>query len=257
MEGNPAGGRSLADQQLGSGGKQSSGEPLEHGVWPVYPCLLLCLKPLSLFTVTWSLTNWGRLIWMLPSVGTKGQKASNLTADCWDASVHSSFLQKRLNFARAMSIICATLHCGTQHIKALVSDCGSGTESVLLTNPDSCLTWATLSERCLLEDNKHNFNSHRRWHNWKIRPLGSYILTGCYNCSPYILSIFTERSMHMEVAEKWGQLCNLATGLRQKKRIKSDLSLPYFLLYYSAGTLKCRDVKARRDHYNNFTWYSA
>lgn len=72
------GGRSLADQQLGSGGKQNGGKPLEHGLWPVYPCLLLCPKPPPLFTVAWSLKNLGWLIRMLPSAGTKGQKLLTL-----------------------------------------------------------------------------------------------------------------------------------------------------------------------------------
>lgn len=63
----------------------------------------------------------------------KGPKASNLTADSWDASVYSFFLQKRLTFACAMIIICATLHCGTQQIKALALKCWSLTGALELS----------------------------------------------------------------------------------------------------------------------------
>lgn len=120
---------------------------------------------------------------------------------------------------------------------------------MLPASPDSCLTRVPWPERCLLEDNKHNLNSHRHWHNWKIRPLGSYILTGCFNCSPYILSIFTECSIYTKVVEKWGQVSNSVSEFRQDKNIKSESSLPYLLLHYSAGIPKCRDAKARRNHY--------
>lgn len=66
--------------------------------------------------------------------------------------------------------------------------------------------------------------------------------------------MFTECSMYTEVAEKRGQPCNLAKELRQEKKNEVKLAL---LLHYSAGTLKYRDAKARRDRYNNFTWFSA
>lgn len=120
---------------------------------------------------------------------------------------------------------------------------------MLPASPDSCLTRASQSERCLLEDNKHNLNSHRHWHNWKIRPLGSYILTGSFNCRPYILSIFTECSIYTKVLGKWGQVSNCVTEFRQDKNINSESSLSYLILYYSAGILKGRDTKARRNNW--------
>lgn len=177
--------------------------------WPVHSCLKLHPKiTLSLYSYTEShkfkqVNTYATFCW------NKEPKASNLRADYGDASVCSSLLQKRLSFACAVSMIRVTLLCGTQHITAKAlrlecwSQCGSGIEPVLLTNTDS--------------NNKHNFHSHRHWHNWKIRPLGSSSLTGCFNCSPYILNIITECSMYLEIAGKWVQLYNLATGLRHKK----------------------------------------
>lgn len=89
-----------------------------------------------------------------------------------------------------------------------------------------CLARATPPERCLLKDNKHNLTSHRHWHNWKITPLGSYILMSCFNYSPYILSICTACSTHRG---SWEVNATLHTT-KPKKKKKSVSTLPYFCI---------------------------
>ena len=76
MEEDPAGDRPLAEEQVRSGGKQSSGKPLEHDLGPdsLHPCLLLYPRLPSLFTVAYHLTNLGQLMWRLLSVGTESEK---------------------------------------------------------------------------------------------------------------------------------------------------------------------------------------
>lgn len=158
---------------------------------------------------------------MLPSLGKKGPKP-DLEAGCWEAP--------EVNFACAVSIICAALPYGTGHIAALTLKCCLWSWVCASCKP------RFLSDSGPLEDNKHSLNSHRHWHNWKIRPLGSYILTGCFNCSPYILSIFTECSIYTEVAEKRGQVCYSVTEFRQEKNIKLESSLPF--IYFCITVLE-------------------
>lgn len=119
MEGDPA-----ADQQHGSGGQQSNGERLEHGLWTDSLTMPYAVSEVTLSFYSYMESHKFRLADMDATFcWDKGAKASKLMANCWDASVHSSFLQKRLNFACAVSMICATLHCGTQHIKVLTLKC--------------------------------------------------------------------------------------------------------------------------------------
>lgn len=154
--------------------------------------------------------------------------------------MHPSLSQKGLDFAHAIRTAWAPL-CNGHHtaLCQAVPNCGSALMLCLLqreTLPNS----AALSERGLLADNKHTLNSHRHWHNWKITPLGSYILRDCFNYKPYILRILTEYPTYRGSWE-----VNVTAEPRQKE--KKIIFILVSHLCYSARTLKWRDFMARRN----------
>lgn len=130
---------------------------------------------------------------MLLSVGTES-KASNPMADYQDVSV--SFPSCRRSWPLYVPL--------ASSVPLVVGQCPehqpvtAGTQKGRRASRKArlCLARATPPERCLLKDNKHNLTSRRHWHNWKITPLGSYILMSCFNYSPYILSIRTACSTY-------------------------------------------------------------